>query len=343
MAAALGGLVMIVVACGSNSTTPAPVAQGLWVPNLNGSVTEFTGSAFTTSGTPTPGVTNLSPDLDEPVGTAFDNSENLWVANFGSGTLTEFTLAQLNALGTTDNPAANVIVSGLDEPRGVAFDASGDLWAANFLTSTLVEFTPSQLAASGSPPPHSIISSIDMSEPAGLAFDKSGGLWAANELSNTVTNFAASQLAAGGNQIPAVILSSNGTGSIERPRGITFDDAGNLWVANYTHQASPLGTVVEFAAADLGTSGSPNPAVIISSTAVNATNSIDGPRGVAFDHRGSLWVGNFFSDQFGSLAKFAKDQIASSGSPAPQVFLDSNTAGTNINEPELMTFGPSIK
>jgi len=334
---------MVAVACGSNRTTPAPVGQGLWVPNLTGSITEFTGLAFAVSGTPTPNVTNLSPDLDEPVGTAFDNSENLWVSNFGSGTLTEFTLAQLKVLATTDNPAANVIISGLYEPRGVGFDASGNLWAANFLTSTLVEFMPSQLGASDSQPPHSTIASIDLSEPAGLAFDKSGGLWVANELSNTVTLFAASQLAAGGNQTPTVILSSNETGSIERPRGIAFDSVGNLWVANYTHQASPLGTVVEFAATDLDTSGSPNPALIISSTTVNATNSLDGPRGVACDHRGNLWVGNFFSDQFGSLAKFAKDQIASSGGPIPKIFLDSNTAGTNINEPELMSFGPSIR
>ncbi len=341
-AAALGGLALVVVACGSSSNTTPTTAQGLWVPNLSSSISEFTGSALTASDTPTPDVTNLSADLNEPVGIAFDKSNNLWASNFGSGTLTEFTLAQLKALATTNNPAASVVISGLDEPRGLAFDASANLWAANFRNSTLVEFTPSQLAAGGPQTPHVTITSTDVSEPAGIAFTESGGLWVANEPNNTLVLFAASQLSAGGSQTPTVILSSNGTGSLDRPRGIGFDGAGNLWVANYVDATSDLGTVVEFAAADLGTSGSPNPAVTISSTTVNTSDSLDGPRGVAFDRHGNLWVGNFFSDQFGSLAEFAKGQLTSSGSPTPKVFLDSNAAGSNINQPELFAFVPSI-
>src|SRR5271155_1833297 len=124
-------------------------------------------------------------------------------------------------------------MSGLDEPRGVTFDASGNLWAANF--GNMVEFTPSQLAAGGGQTPQVTITSIDLGEPAGLAFANSGGLWVANELRNTGVLFAASQLSAGGIQTPTVIHSSNGTGSLDRPRGIAFHGAANLWVANYTN------------------------------------------------------------------------------------------------------------
>ena len=113
--------------------------------------------------TPTPDVTNPSADLYEPVGIAFDKSNNLWASNFGSGTLTEFTVAQLKALATTNNPAASVVISGLDEPRGLAFDGSGNLWAENFRNSTLVEFTPSQLAAGGPQTPQVTITSTEPS------------------------------------------------------------------------------------------------------------------------------------------------------------------------------------
>src|SRR5260370_12882161 len=95
--------------------------------------------------------------------------------------------------------------------------------------------------------------------------------------------FAESQLSVGGSQTPTVILSANETGSLDRPRGIGFDGAGNLWVANYVDPTSNLGTVVEFAAADLGTSGSPNPAVTISSTTVSSSHSLNRPSAVPFD------------------------------------------------------------
>jgi ligand-binding sensor domain-containing protein len=340
-----GILALIVMACGSNgSTSPSTSGtQGLWVPNLNGSVTEFTRSMLTASGTPDPAVANLSSDLPEPVGIAFDKSNNLWVSNFVSGTLAEFTFAQLKGLVTINNPEAHVIISGLDEPRGLGFDAAGSLWAANFGNDTLVKFNADQLIAGGDQTPDVTITSSTLSEPARLVFDKAGRLWVANESASSLALFTRHQLATGGYQNPAVLISSNSSGSLSRPRGITLDAAGNLWVANYVGGANNLGTVVEFAAADLDVSGSPNPAVTISSTPVGETNSINGCRGVAFDRNGNLWVSNFFSDQFGSVAEFTKHQIRTGGSPTPAVFLDSNAQGSNINQPELITFGPSIK
>ena len=102
--------------------------------------------------------------------------------------------------------------------------------------------------------------------------------------------------------------------------------------------------MIEFAAADLGTSGSPTPKVIITATPVVTLDgialSLDFPEGVAFDPAGNLWVANLESDNAGSLAEFTPAQLATSGSPSPAVFLDSDIFGINIHQPSLLTFGP---
>jgi hypothetical protein len=101
--------------------------------------------------------------------------------------------------------------------------------------------------------------------------------------------------------------------------------------------------VVAFSSSQLDSSGSPTPAITITATAVGATQSLDDPIGLAFDRNGNLWVENTDSDNFGSLAQFTAKQLKTGGALTPNVFLDSNAAGSNINSPELITFGPSIK
>ena len=72
--------------------------------------------------------------------------------------------------------------------------------------------------------------------------------------------------------VPAVTLSSTSSGSLSGPGGLTFDHAGNLWVAN-----TSVSTVVEYAKSQLNKSGSPTPKVTISN------NSFNAPYGVAVD------------------------------------------------------------
>ena len=358
--AALGG-------CG-NGGGSALVPQGLWVPNYDGNtVTEFTGSELRSSGTPAPTLTNTGADLNEPWGIAFDKKHNLWATNYQADSITEYTLSQLKNLGTNKAPMAKVVISQASSgPSGLQFDKSGNLWVSYFSADEIVEFTPSQLAASGSPPPAITITSSSLHSPSAIEFDKSGNLWVANRDHNDVLEFTASQLAAGGAQTPNLTLA---TGTIDYDYAITFDKSGNLWVANFFSD-----TVQEFAAASLTGSGTITPpatATISATTVTTATGSaysIDGPDGLAFDKSGNLWVANWVSDNYGSLAEFTRKQLAAlvgggapvatgggrdstrtrgqvvvSGGPAPNVFLDSNAAGSNIENPGLISFGPSLR
>jgi sugar lactone lactonase YvrE len=332
------------------TSTPAKT-DGLWVPNLFGpSVNEFDPPARAVSGNPAPQFSNESAFLLLPAGLAFDSAQNLWVANcsdltLGTGAIAEFTAAQLANLGnnSTPNPNKTLLDDGsftiLGCPWGAQFDAAGNLWILNRMIPDLVSYSPAQLAVGGALTPDTTITSSSFDSPRGIVFDASANLWIVENQNQQILGYKAATLAAAlghsGQVNPDIIISSASFGD---PRAIAFDGAGNLWLADAT------GKLLEFAAADLAMSGTPTPKVIITATAVVTLDgialSLDFPEGVTFDPAGNLWVANLESDNAGSLAEFTPAQLASSGSPSPEVFLDSDIFGTNIHQPSLLTFGP---
>ena len=303
----------------------------LWVADYaNSSIVEFTPSQLAANGAPTPSitVTATASSLDEPVGLTFDPSGDLWATNFANSTVVEFTPSQL---ATSGSPAPNVTLSAtassLAEPVGLAFGPSGDLWVTNVGNSTLVEFTPTELTASGSPTPNATISptGTSLDYPYSFAFDSSGDLWVGNFSNNTVVEFTPSQLTASGSPTPIVTISTNPGSSLDGPVGLIFDSSGDLWAENYNGN-----TIVEFAATQLATSGSPRPSVTLF-----ATTSLDQPHGLVFDSSGDLWVANYPNS---TVIEFTPTELAT-GVPTPSVTLTS-TAG-NLSGPLGLAFDPS--
>jgi hypothetical protein len=72
------------------------------------------------------------------------------------------------------------------------------------------------------------------------------------------------------------------------------------------------------------------------------SNSLDIPEGLAFDddNSGNLWVANDQSSNVGSIVEYTASQLTSSGSPSPNVFLNSDLFGVNFHAPGLIGFGP---
>ena len=89
------------------------------------------------------------------------------------------------------------------------------------------------------------------------------------------------------------------------------------------------------------------PDVMITPAAISATNqSMDRPYGLAFDDQGGLWVSSNISsgsDDTGFIVKFARDQLATSGSPVPPIVLIPNRKATNLDYPSPIVFGPIVK
>jgi sugar lactone lactonase YvrE len=356
LVAALG---VSVAACNGGSSSgggPTPSSQsGLWVPNFLGfTIVEFGDGERAQSGTPKPALTNNSDFIDSPEETLFDAEGNLWVTNcsdpvLGAGAITEFTHKQLEDLSRDSAPAANVLLT--DDgtfsifgcPYGEAFGSDGSLWATNRFSANLINFTPSQLSVGGVQFPNTEITSSSFGNPEGIQFDAAGTLWIADIAASQVFGFKAATLAAVEGTLadltPDII---NSSAAINGPADVLLDQSGNLWVSNCLGD-----TVVEFSASDIAMSGSPTPIVVLSATSVSTppgnSFSLDCPQGIDFDKNGNLWVSNALSDNEGSIVEFTSDQLTSSGSPAPNIFLDSNPAGTNLNQPALFTFGPGIQ
>ena len=283
---------------------------------------------------PTYGVGGNSTSPFEAEAEAFDAAGDLWVAN-GNSTIVEYPKSSLAQSG---NPAPAVVLTSdgsnsISSPSGLVFDASGDLWATNSGNGpgagSVVEFTRSELAASASPTPAVTISSngTNINGPYGLTFDSSGNLWVSNYNGNTVVEFAANQLGTSGATIPAVTLTMPGTvfPATCGPNGATFDASGNLWVPCYNENQ-----VLQIAKSSLGSTGTPTPAVTLSST----SNSLSQPEYATFDSSGDLWVVN--SSATSTVVEFKADNITSSGSPVPDVTLSPTGVGT----PTVSLAGP---
>jgi hypothetical protein len=257
-----------------------------------------------------------------PTTMIFDSSGDLWVANENTSDIFELTKAQLAMRKPVPAVTIYAGAGALANPFGMAFDQSGNLWVVSNAWGKVYEYTASQLASSGGPTPAKTISDFASTPIFGVAFDASGDLWVSTV--NSVVEFSKAELAMA-NPAPTVTISSSGGA---QP---VFDSSGDLWMVT---GGGPdcFGTpctneVVEFTKTQLSTSGSPSPAVVISSTAAGPTGSLYGPYSLAFNSLGDLWVENFDNN---TTVEFSKDQLSASGSPVPARTITGPDTGMNF-------------
>ncbi|HTU86406.1 MAG TPA: IPT/TIG domain-containing protein [Solirubrobacteraceae bacterium] len=277
---------------------------------------------------------NLSVSgLEEPTAIALDGTGDVWVADFFSDKLVEYSKAQL-AAGGTPTPLVTITSDGdLNEPTGLAFDASGDLWVANDGTSTVVEYLASELQASGSPAPEvtlSANSSHSIADPYQLSFDAAGDLWVPNEDTSTLVEFTPGQLTASGDPAPAVTISNSSSGSLIYPNSITFDRAGDLWTTTEMGNS-----ILEYTPSELAT-GAPTPASTLTS---DGSESVDDPAGAAFDAAGDLWVTNTASN---NVVEFDPAQLSAGGSPTPVDTIQGGQTGLSGPDSVAVEQAPAV-
>ena len=89
------------------------------------SIVSFSPAQLQAGGNQTPQITLTSTSFFDPIGIAFDASNNLWVSNFGNATILKLSPADLSVTGSVTLAAA---ITGLNTPTGLAFDSTGNLW-----------------------------------------------------------------------------------------------------------------------------------------------------------------------------------------------------------------------
>ena len=114
----------------------------------------------------------VSQGLSNPMGLAFNADGHLFVANFDSDTVKEFS-AEGKDLG---------VFAKVTQPTGLAFDVGGNLYVGSY-TNVIRRFSPSGKSLA-------TFQSSGLNHPQGLAFNSLGVLYVANNGSNTVRTFS---------------------------------------------------------------------------------------------------------------------------------------------------------
>jgi hypothetical protein len=350
-AAGCGGMSNVASSHSTPSDPPSPPAinKALWVANGTNVVEYLPAQLSSKNSILAPHLMNNSGVFGAPQGVVFDAYGDLWVIDGGTlaaggkntPALYEFTPSQLEDLATNSAPTPAVTINSpsFTFPQQAVFDAYGNMWVSDNGSNAVYVFTPQQLKASdaATTPYITLTSKPAFSGPLGIVFDAAGDLFVANNGSTTIFEFKATHLPQSSESVelePDATLSDDGNGSIQGPWALVFDADGDLWSSN----ANAPNTIVEFAKASLGVTGSPTPAVTLSPTMENENATLSSPNGIAFDNLGDL-AAISSATPFG-IAFFGQSQLSAGGSIDPTVFLVGNA--TTLNAPAGCNFGPVI-
>ena len=236
---------------------------------------------------------------------------NLWVSvtSGSGGGIESYTPGQLAKSGTP----TPIHLSTFDSATGIAFDESHNLWAV-IDGNKVVRFTTAQLKnleRDPNPAPGVIIKSMAFKSLYGCGFDHEGNLWVVDVEKGSFDELSEAQLDAGsGNVMPHIVITSP---DLVGPSFVTFDKLGNTWVDSKNGDQ-----IAKFTAGELTSGGSKSADILLSDD--GGCTNLCSPGEIAFDQRGNLWVPN---EDAKTVVEYAKDQLTSSGKPAPMVTLSS--------------------
>jgi hypothetical protein len=325
--------------------------QGLWVANGN-YISEFQGSALTSSGSPDAHIASGINDYLDPISIAFDHRNNLWITDL-SDLEPDLAIMEVLHVDIVSRSSGAVARRRLVIPEGVGissegwfglgFDTAGNLFVSN-TGQQLLKVARNRLAKNR-PSPGIVISSKGSTViPGAIRFDASNNLWVAAGNSE-VWRFSPTDRA-GKPPSPSLIVSLLSDFFIVGD--LSFDRSGNLWLAGLALQGmGPFVDEVEMiSAADLTGMGwiSPSPSLTITSSAFGFDQCLGG---LDFDHSGDLWVSvvgsNGVCKADAQLVEFTPSQLRIGGNLDPLITISPNSTKTNLAFPGPIRFGPAIK
>jgi hypothetical protein len=235
-----------------------------------------------------------------PIGLAFNKNGKLFVANYGSNSISTI----------VDDVVENTFITALSKPYFVAFDSVGSLYVSNM--QKISQFNADALVASmfGG-------AALSAITPTGLAFDSNDNLHV-----HEYTNGSIRKLNSSGSLI--VLASRVSVGEFV---GLSFDVAGSLYVPSSTANTivkitsdgrvvtlngefrTPIGVVVDCVGNMYVANRDGNSVSKVFSNGTLTTyvkGTFDSPRGLVLDSNGNLYVSNYNSN---SVAKIAPPRM----------------------------------
>ncbi len=183
--------------------------KGCTVPPKDQSVTQLTAGGSPVS----PSTGWQQGPIDRPQGTVADLSGNIWMANFGNGTVTVYRDA---------DPKKSAVYAnlGLKQPFGEAIDANNRVWVTGEGSNNVALLNNDGTPVAGSP------FSTGVTRPLGDAIDMENDVWISSNGGNALTVFDANGKPILGSPITA--------GGIRLPWGVAVDGNDNVWAANFS-------------------------------------------------------------------------------------------------------------
>ena len=117
--------------------------------------------------------------LNSPQGVAVDQAGNVWVANAGNNSVSQFAATGAPISGTTGYTA------GINAPYAVAIDQAGHAWVANSGNNSIAE-----LSSTGSNSATSFSNGLNV--PKSIAIDASGNVFTGNSAGGGISGFNSS-------------------------------------------------------------------------------------------------------------------------------------------------------
>jgi len=239
--------------------------------------------------------------LNAPKSIAVDGSGDVWAANGGNNSISEF-----SSSGKAISGSAGYTGGGLNAPWGIAIDTSGNVWITDPIaigSGALSKFSGTGSAMSGS----SGYTGNGLSDPFGVAINSTGVAWTANvSTTSAFTNTGGTQSG-----------SPYGPPGAHNYYNIAVDNSGNVWaadkenpgdvekftssgavVASYTAgpQNATWGVAIDSTAHVWLSNSGNNSVTQLNSTGTLVANHTGGglstPQGIAVDGLGNVWVAN---------------------------------------------------
>jgi streptogramin lyase len=258
-------------------------------PEYKGSVSEFTTDGVplspNDSGTPPPFDGGFTKDIAQPQGTAADMNGNVWIANCGSDSVSEY----INGNGA--NEVKFSLTNLVSRPFGIATDGDGNAWVGGTGNSVIFGLSPN-----GTPLLKQPFSDKRIIGPMGIAVDSEGNVWTSNSgglglpcNGNTPNRPggtpSVAKLTRTGKNVKASVFYGGG---ITFPWGIAIDGNDNIFVANFGGQRLSEFCGVRTSNCPPGTkTGDP-----ISPDTGYTSDALTRNTGVAIDPSGNVWLAN---------------------------------------------------